>query len=145
MDNWNANHFESEINQTMKDGVDYMEAEVARIRATDAADEAEKRLDSVINDCIHMYSTKMGDVRESIRRRRPINPQSPTYNQDLEHWKQFSDVAVTGISRTQTVFEQVLSRVREIVSNILQWIANGMTWGLELLRDAFDSIRRVIS
>jgi len=144
MDDRDRQQFEHQINSTLTQGIGLVETETARIQATDAADEAERRLDDVIENCIAMYGTKLREVQQVIKNKRPTNISSPTHTEDLNHWQQFSNIAAVGIQRTQTIFNQVLEKIREIVSNVLDWIRDGMAWGLELIQDAFNAVRNFI-
>jgi hypothetical protein len=131
--------FQPQITSTLSTVVDHMH-EKMRLTESSSVDDAERMLDEACNDCVKTFTTKMDEIKASVKRGKP-DPSSSTYNEDERKYKAYVEAATKGIEKSKNLFDTVFERIRDIVSTVIECIKAGVDWIWNQLNDAFSSIR----
>ena len=129
--------FQPQIQSIFNRDVDYMERKINEVQQLNDADEAERLLDQACDEFLANYERQMNEIRASIKQKRPSHT-SPT---EQNRYNIFVEAATVGIRQNQGSFDTIFSRLRSIVSTVVDWIRKGLAWNENLIRDHFNGIR----
>ena len=132
-----------EINNIFYVVIEHMEEDIVKVRSS-TIDDAERRLDEAINNCVQEFQTKREDFKGSILGRRP-DSSSPTFPQEKENYVTLVDTVAKSIEKSKTLFDTIFKRIRDIVSTVLECIKAGVEDIWSQLKIAFNSIRNILT
>jgi hypothetical protein len=131
--------FGPQIVSTCNTVVNHMQEKTTEVKSS-SVDAAEKLLDEACNKCIATFTSKIEDIRASVKRVKP-NPSSPTHTEDDQKYLTYLDAVKRGIEKSQNLFDAVIERIRNIVSTVLECIKAGIDCIWKQLAEAFTSVK----
>lgn len=131
-------HFRPQIQNTLSRHVDSMERKVNEAQQSKDTDEAIRALDQACDECVQAVQTEVNRIKASVKDKRPSET-APQAQKD--NYKTFVEATTTGFINTQGIFGEIFSRLRKIVSTVVEWIRKGLAWIGNKIKEAFSAIR----
>ena len=131
-------HFRPQIQNSLNQHLNSMERKVNEAQQSNDADEAEKMLDQACEECVKTVQSEVNRIKASIKDKRPSETSS---QEQKDGYRVFLQAATAGFLQTQGLFAEIFSRLRNIVSTVVDWIRKGLGWIGSKIRDAFSAIR----
>jgi ElaB/YqjD/DUF883 family membrane-anchored ribosome-binding protein len=135
--------FQPQIENELNTVVNHIQTKMADAKSL-SVDEAEKLLDDACNDCIKTLQSKMEDIRDSVKTKRP-DPSSSTYDEDNKKYTNYIAVVASGITKSKSLFDTVFYQIRSIVSTVIECIKAGANYIWDQLNEAFNSVRSLFT
>ena len=130
-------YYRPELHRNLKRDVDKLESQVNQVQDSTDADEAERLLDKVCNQCVDQFKTQMEEIKVSVKSKSAMC----TNSEDREKYTLFVKEVANGIRSTQAFFDRIFERIRHIVQTVVNWIRNGLNWITNIVTDTFKTIQ----
>ena len=120
--------------------VDHMERKIEEVREKDDENEAERLLDEACDQCVNKFKAQMEDIKASVKQR-GVNCTSP---EDQQKYEMYVERVTASVNLTQGLFDTIFSRIRSIVTNVVDWIRQGVGWMTNVVTDTLKAIIRTL-
>lgn len=130
-------YYRPKIHKNLQLDVNKLESEVNEVQNSTDADEAERLLDDVCNQCVNQFKAQMEEIKASVKSKSAVC----TNSEDREKYAVFVKEVANGIRSTQAFFDQIFARIRDVVQTVINWIRNSLNWITNIITDTFKTIR----
>ena len=117
-----------------------MERKIEEVRQKNDENEAERLLDEACDQCVNKFKAQMEDIKASVKQR-GVNCTSP---EDQQKYEMYVERVTASVNLTQGLFDTIFSRIRSIVTNVVDWIRQGVGWMTNVVTDTLKAIIRTL-
>jgi hypothetical protein len=105
-------------------------------------DDLEAMLKYKVEDTKQDMSNRIDEIKNAVTSRRP-NPNDPDYARKQAQYAQLLSESVKGMNLLKGWLQNIFNRLKQIVTSIIQWIANKIMGIARRIKDAFISLFQI--
>lgn len=131
-----ASRFQAQAKSTL----DNLEYDMINLSETeDEIDELENKLSRNVESAKEDLNQQIDSLQLSITSKRP-QPGDPNYAKKREQYVKLLSSSVDGMDLLRAGLTKIFNRLKQIVTNILGWIARKISGIVRMIKDAFTGL-----
>ena len=129
--------YRSALHDKLNENVNIMQQKVNQVQSMSDPDAAERALDEACDGCLNRVANHVKEIKESARQKR-ASCKTPA---DEQRYAVFVQGVASGIQATQSLIDNIFTKIRNLVETVVGWIRAGISWMASTITDVFNTIR----